>query len=162
PAAPCVFVPSIPSVVEMKSNYRSEIAISTVLQLDHLRGLGDVELVIERCFEHRWLPEDITRDDVLLRLDTNGYISHLGDAYAPRASSLPIHLYTADEAHTDDLWRGWHGICGTGSTVHPVGGTHHSIMQPPMLNIVADSITAYLVESNLQKHAIRRSYCVIK
>ncbi|MDC9595208.1 thioesterase domain-containing protein, partial [Xenorhabdus sp. IM139775] len=68
----------------------------------------------------------------------------LDQAYVAQKSSLAIHLYTADALANGDSWRGWHDIVGHDSVLFPIGGTHQSIMHPPLLNQIADSITENL------------------
>nr|WP_269749532.1 non-ribosomal peptide synthetase [Xenorhabdus lircayensis] len=116
--------------------------------LEELRLLDDVDQVFERCVEYQWLPADVTREDFFLRLDTAETIRQLGAAYIPPASSLPIHLYAADKSFDGDEWRGWQGIVGDTSMIHPIGGTHHTIMQPPLLNQMADSMTELLLPTS--------------
>lgn len=61
---------------------------------------------------------------------------------------MPVHLYTAETLPGEDAWRGWRDLVGAGSELHPVGGSHQTIMQPPRLNQIADSVTGYLLPAS--------------
>ncbi|WP_411354714.1 amino acid adenylation domain-containing protein [Xenorhabdus khoisanae] len=112
--------------------------------LAELYQFSKLEQVIDHCIAHQWLPANITREDVLIRLYTAELITQLGQDYIAPKSSLPIHLYTADELNNGDIWRGWHDISGQNSERHMIGGTHFSMMHPPLLNQIADSITEHV------------------
>ncbi|WP_340614285.1 amino acid adenylation domain-containing protein [Xenorhabdus thailandensis] len=112
--------------------------------LAELRHLSNVEQVLNHCIERQWLPTGITREDILLRVYTAEIISQLGRRHSAQKSALPVHLYTAEELVNSDSWHGWHGIVGHDSVLHPIGGTHFSIMHPPLLNQIVDSITENL------------------
>ncbi|MDC9603589.1 non-ribosomal peptide synthetase [Xenorhabdus griffiniae] len=112
--------------------------------LAELHHLSNVEQVLNHCIERQWLPTGITREDILLRVYTAEMISQLGQGYIAQKSALPVHLYTAEELVNNDSWHGWHGIVGHDSVIHPIGGTHFSIMHPPLLNQIVDSITENL------------------
>ncbi|WP_319929101.1 non-ribosomal peptide synthetase [Xenorhabdus santafensis] len=107
---------------------------------------------LNRYIEHTCLPVEMTQADFLLRSYTAEFLVQLNTAYVPPASSLPIHLYTADGLFERNEWRGWQGIVGDSSVIHPIGGTHYSIMQSPLLNHVADSIAS--IVSSCQKTAL--------
>ncbi|OTA16216.1 Amino acid adenylation [Xenorhabdus vietnamensis] len=112
--------------------------------LEALYNLNSLEQVLDHCIEHQWLSAGITREDILLRLYTAEMTTQLGQEYIAQKSSLPIHLYTADELVNEDIWRGWQDIVAHNSELHPIGGTHFSIMHPPLLNQIVDSITENL------------------
>nr|WP_323872207.1 non-ribosomal peptide synthetase [Xenorhabdus sp. 18] len=112
--------------------------------LNELHQLSTLEQIVDYSIKHQWLPADIKREDILLRLYTAEMTTQLGQAYVAKKSSLAVHLYTADELVNDDVWRGWHDIVGHDSVLYPIGGTHLSIMHPPLLNQIADSITENL------------------
>ncbi|OTA16198.1 Amino acid adenylation [Xenorhabdus beddingii] len=153
---------------------RAQESVKDEQMLAELSKLGSLEQVIDHCIAHQWLPASITREDILLRLYTAEMTTQLGQSYmsqkpidqksidqkpigqnaigqnpidqdpiAPK-SALSIHLYTADESTNGDIWRGWHDIVSHNSTLHAIGGTHFSIMHPPFLNQIADSITEHL------------------
>ncbi|WP_413743176.1 alpha/beta fold hydrolase [Xenorhabdus bovienii] len=124
---------------------RAQIGTNDEQVLEELHDLSDVNQILDRCIEHQWLPASITREDILLRLYTSEIITQLGQDYIAPKSPLPIHLYTADEALNGEIWHGWHDIVGIDSTLHAIGGTHFSIMHPPSLNQIADSITEHLL-----------------
>ncbi|WP_440030497.1 thioesterase domain-containing protein, partial [Chromobacterium amazonense] len=126
---------------------QDDMRVTNKKTLDEFHRLGDVNQVINRCIEYQWLPTGVTAEDIFLRLDCREVISRLGQGYTPPASFLPIHLYAADERLTEDTWLGWYDIVGADSTLHRIGGTHHSIMQTPFLQQVADSIRADLALS---------------
>ncbi|WP_156933349.1 non-ribosomal peptide synthetase, partial [Xenorhabdus cabanillasii] len=113
-------------------------------ELEKLQQLSKAEQVLDRCIEQQWLPAGITRDDILLRLYASEITVQLGQGYIAPKSSLPIHLYTADETISEDIWHGWFGVAGLNSARHTIGGTHFSIMHPPFLNQIADSISEHL------------------
>ncbi|OKP02811.1 Amino acid adenylation [Xenorhabdus thuongxuanensis] len=112
--------------------------------LAELQNLNDVDQVLDHFIEHQWLPAGITREDILLRVYTSEMISQLSQGYIAQKSALPVHLYTAEESVNSDSWHGWHDIVGHDSVLHPIGGTHFSIMHPPLLNQVVDSVTENL------------------
>ncbi|WP_071827427.1 non-ribosomal peptide synthetase [Xenorhabdus bovienii] len=124
---------------------RAQIGANDEQILEELHDLSDVNQILDRCIEHQWLPTSITREDILLRLYTSEIITQLGQDYIAPKSPLPIHLYTADEALNGEIWHGWRDIGGTDSTLHAIGGTHFSIMRPPSLNQIADSLTEHLL-----------------
>ncbi|MBD2786510.1 alpha/beta fold hydrolase, partial [Xenorhabdus sp. DI] len=123
---------------------RTQQSIDDEQALKALHQLSTLEQIIDYCIEHQWLPADITREDILLRLYTAEMTTQLGQAYVAQKSSLPVHLYTADELANGDSWRGWYDIVGDNAVLHPIGGTHFSIMHPPLLNQIADSISENL------------------
>ncbi|MDX7989230.1 amino acid adenylation domain-containing protein, partial [Xenorhabdus sp. 12] len=112
--------------------------------LKKLHQFSELGPVLDFCIEQQWLPANITSGDILLRLHTAEMVTRLGQEYQAAKSNLAIHLYTADELASDDNWRGWQDIAGSYSALHPIGGTHFSIMQPPLLNQIVDSITEHL------------------
>nr|WP_319939567.1 alpha/beta fold hydrolase [Xenorhabdus sp. psl] len=112
--------------------------------LKALHKLTELEQVIDYCIEYQWLPTGITREDILLRLYSTEMITQLGQDYIAPKSSLPVHLYTADELNNGDRWRGWHNVVSHNSILRRIGGTHFSIMRSPLLNHLADSITGHL------------------
>ncbi|TPG63830.1 non-ribosomal peptide synthetase [Pseudomonas arsenicoxydans] len=124
---------------------RNYMSITDEQIANKLRHLGDVGLVIDHCIERKWLPSNITREDIVLRLDTSKIVTQLGNAYIAPISHLPIHLYTAGATTDGPFWNGWHGIVAENSSLHAIGGTHHSIMRPPLLNQVVDSFVEYLL-----------------
>ncbi|WP_099138049.1 non-ribosomal peptide synthetase [Xenorhabdus szentirmaii] len=111
--------------------------------LEALYKFSQLEQVIDYCIERQWLPSAITREDILLRLYSAEMITQLGQSYTAPQSSLPVHLYIADDG-PEDIWRGWRDIVGQHSEVHLTGGTHFSIMHRPFLNHLADSIIEHL------------------
>ncbi|PHM72994.1 non-ribosomal peptide synthetase [Xenorhabdus sp. KJ12.1] len=120
---------------------RTQKNIDDEQALEALYKLSSLEQVIDYCIEHQWVPANITQNDILTRTHTAELITRLGQDYVPPKSSLPVHLYAADESNNRDRWHGWHDIAGHHSVLCPIGGTHFSIMQPPFLNQIADSIT---------------------
>ncbi|CAI8787994.1 amino acid adenylation domain-containing protein [Kosakonia quasisacchari] len=104
----------------------------------------DMLAVFDLCTEHNWLPKDIRYEDLLLRLETVLYIRPLGLRYQPAPAELTITLYTANPDESDDMWRGWRGTVSSDSSRHVIGGTHLSIMQPPLLAQLATQMTADL------------------
>ena len=105
----------------------------------------DMQAVFDLCGEHNWLPKDISYEDLLLRLETVLYIRPLGLRYQPIPADLTINLYTANLEESDDIWRGWHGTVSSDSSLHVIGGTHLSIMQPPLLAQLAKTMSADLL-----------------
>ncbi|WMV70852.1 amino acid adenylation domain-containing protein [Xenorhabdus griffiniae] len=112
--------------------------------LAELHSLSNLEQVLDHCIERQWLSAGITREDILLRVYTADMITQLDQGYIAQKSALPVHLYTAEELVNSDSWHGWHDIVGHDSVLHPIGGTHFSIMHPPLLNQIVDSITENL------------------
>ncbi|BET96662.1 hypothetical protein TCT1_15830 [Xenorhabdus sp. TCT-1] len=112
--------------------------------LAELHNLNNLEQVLDHCIGHQWLSAGITREDILLRFYTAEMITQRGQAYTAQKSTLPVHLYTAAESVNNDGWHGWHDIVGHDSVLHPIGGTHFSIMHPPLLNQIVDSVTENL------------------
>jgi amino acid adenylation domain-containing protein len=114
--------------------------------LEALRKFDSLEQALDHCIARQWLPADITRQDILLRTYTAERVTQLGQRYVPEMSAIPVHFYNADELSNGALndkndWHGWRDIAGDNSELHMIGGTHFSIMQPPLLNQIADSIT---------------------
>ncbi|MDR0218662.1 MAG: alpha/beta fold hydrolase [Enterobacteriaceae bacterium] len=94
----------------------------------------------------RWLPADLKKEDMLLYIRTLELIIQLNQRYAPSASSLPVHLYTADDLTAGfDNWHGWRDIVGEHSVLQPIGGDHYTILQFPCINQLADAITGHLL-----------------
>ncbi|PHM69304.1 Amino acid adenylation [Xenorhabdus kozodoii] len=112
--------------------------------LAELHNLSSMEQVLDYVIEHQWLLVGITREDILLRVYTAEVVSQLSQGYIAQKSALPVHLYAAEEAAYGDPWRGWHNIVGHDSVLHPIGGTHFSIMQSPFLNQIVDLVTENL------------------
>ncbi|MBE8586411.1 amino acid adenylation domain-containing protein, partial [Xenorhabdus griffiniae] len=123
---------------------RTQKMIGDEEALAELHSLSDLEQVLDHCIERQWLSAGITREDILLRFYTAEMITQLGQGYIAQKSTLPVHLYTAEELVNGDSWHGWHGIVGHDSVLHPIGGTHFSIMHSPLLNQIVDSITENL------------------
>ncbi|WP_237385709.1 thioesterase domain-containing protein [Xenorhabdus sp. Sc-CR9] len=121
------------------------MAPTDALESEELRHLEDIEQFFELCIERKWLPAGITREDFFLRVYTTELLMQLKTAYVPSASPLPIHLYTTDSTVNGDKWRGWKGIVSNTSVIHPIRGTHYTIMQFPLRNQIADSITGILL-----------------
>uniref|UniRef100_UPI0012902FD9 amino acid adenylation domain-containing protein n=1 Tax=Xenorhabdus sp. KJ12.1 TaxID=1851571 RepID=UPI0012902FD9 len=116
--------------------------------LDNLYNFRDCEAL-------QWLPADVKKEDILFRLNTQELILQLSKKYIISASSLPIHLYTCDDlADGFDCWHGWHDIVGEHSERHPIGGGHYTIMQPPWINHLADSMTEHLLQASYSPHII--------
>ncbi|WP_313625944.1 non-ribosomal peptide synthetase [Kosakonia sp.] len=113
--------------------------------LAQLQSPLDMQAVFDLCSEHNWLPKDIGYEDLLLRLETVLYIRPLGLRYQPIPADLTINLYTANLEESDDIWRGWHGTVSSDSSLHVIGGTHLSIMQPPLLAQLAKTMSADLL-----------------
>nr|WP_269749525.1 thioesterase domain-containing protein [Xenorhabdus lircayensis] len=128
------------------NHLQASIKTTNKKELEELRCLDTVAQVLERCVERQWLPTNITREDLFLRLYTIEALMQLGENYVPSVSWLPIHLYLAEQSLNDDEWLGWRDVIASGSfMIHHIGGTHHTIMQLPLLNQVADSITGFLL-----------------
>ncbi|KFF61974.1 hypothetical protein IW00_18775 [Pectobacterium brasiliense] len=127
---------------------RNHMTTADEHELEDLRALGDIELIIARCHERQWLPSGITKEDILLRLNSQRAILQLSQHYRAPASALPVHLYRAEHTADDDIWGEWQGIVGKDSVIHPIGGTHHTIMEPPLLNQVADSFSDFLLPTD--------------
>ncbi|WP_228864668.1 non-ribosomal peptide synthetase [Xenorhabdus sp. PB30.3] len=107
------------------------------------------------CEALQWLPADVKKEDILFRLNTQKLILQLEKKYRISASSLPIHLYTCDDlAAGSDCWHGWHDIVSDRSERHPIGGGHYTIMQPPWINHLADSMTEHLLPASYSPHII--------
>ncbi|PHM36579.1 non-ribosomal peptide synthetase [Xenorhabdus innexi] len=119
---------------------RTQKNINDEQALEALHRFNSLEQVIDYCIEHQWLPTNITRQDILLRTYTAELLTRLGQNYIPAKSSLPVHLYTAEDLNNTDNWRGWRDLVGQNSVLCPIGGTHFSIMHSPLLNLIADSI----------------------
>ncbi|OKP02420.1 Amino acid adenylation [Xenorhabdus eapokensis] len=127
----------------INSLYAQKI-INDKRNLAELQDFNDIDQVLDHFIEHQWLPAGITREDILLRVYTADRVSQLGQEYIAQESALPVHLYIAEKSINGDRWRGWHDIVGHDSVLHPIGGTHFSIMHPPLLNQVVDSVTENL------------------
>ncbi|AMO47207.1 Phenylalanine racemase [Enterobacter sp. FY-07] len=129
-------------ILTFLSNYVPESDRAVLAQLQ--RPI-DEKKAVDLCSFHRWLPDDMTCEALLLRLNTALYIRPLGLKYRPSSSDFTVNLYTAETQENEDRWRGWHGIVGERSSLHPVGGTHHSIMQQPRLAQLAAYLSAHLL-----------------
>ncbi|WP_187650141.1 non-ribosomal peptide synthetase, partial [Xenorhabdus indica] len=136
--------------IDMIINYlRDHMDIVDEPDFDKLYHIKDLNEVLAFCEERQWLPMGITKEDVLLRIDTQRTILQFGRSYIAPASSLPIYLYTADKLPSGyDSWRGWRDIVGEHSVLHPIGGTHSTIMQQPLINQLVDSITEHLLPTS--------------
>ncbi|PHM30278.1 amino acid adenylation domain-containing protein [Xenorhabdus innexi] len=141
------------SISMMVDFLQSSMMLTDDQALEELRHFTDVEQIFDFCAEHQWLPDDIAREDLLLRLNTAETLLRLVETYTPPASSLSVSLYVADISANEDNWRGWQGIVGDNSTLHHIGGTHLTIMQPPLLNQIVDSITNHLL--SISNKAVR-------
>ncbi|WP_200552224.1 amino acid adenylation domain-containing protein [Kosakonia sp. LAM2021] len=131
---------------EMIVNFLSlHVPESERKMLAQLQSPIDIQAVFDLCREHNWLPKDIGYEDLLLRLETVLYIRPLGLRYQPTPADLTINLYTAKPDESDDIWRGWHGTVSSDSSLHVIGGTHLSIMQPPFLAQLGRQMTADLL-----------------
>ncbi|WP_350307343.1 thioesterase domain-containing protein, partial [Photorhabdus viridis] len=134
---------------------RDHINVIDKHDLDKLYDFNDMDQLLTFCEEHQWLPTGITKEDILFRIYTQRTILQFGRKYIASASSLPIHLYTADNLPAEyDSWRGWRNIVGENSVLYPIGGTHNSIMQQPLLNQVADLITEHLLPTTYTPNII--------
>ncbi len=122
---------------------RTQENINDEQALEELHTFSQLEQIIDYCIDHQWFPTGITREDILLRLYSAEMITQLGQNYIAPKSSLPVHLYVADD-HNGDVWRGWRDIIGQNSELHLIGGTHFSIMSRPLLNHLADSMIEHL------------------
>ncbi|MGI8443339.1 non-ribosomal peptide synthase/polyketide synthase [Pectobacterium versatile] len=127
---------------------RNHMPMADKKELEDLRALADINQIIARCHERQWLPSGITKEDILLRLNSQRAILQLSQHYHTPASTLPIHLYRSEHTAGDDIWGEWQGIVGKDSVLHPIGGTHYTIMQPPLLNQVADSFSELLLPND--------------
>ncbi|PHM46881.1 Amino acid adenylation [Xenorhabdus miraniensis] len=128
---------------------RDHLGIVDEPDFDKLYHINDLNKVLAFCEERQWLPTGITKEDVLLRIHTQRTILQFGRSYIAPVSSLPICLYTADKLPSGyDSWRGWRDIVGEHSVLHPIGGTHSTIMQQPLINQLVDSITEHLLPAS--------------
>ncbi|NPE50869.1 amino acid adenylation domain-containing protein, partial [Dickeya dadantii] len=112
----------------------------SVEQVTGLCQIADLDQLVDRCIERAYLPADISREDVLVRINTIETLTRLLQRYTPSASQVPIYLYTAEEALSDDVWRGWRDLVDSHSQLRSIGGTHGSIMRQPLLSQLADAI----------------------
>ncbi|PHM67787.1 Amino acid adenylation [Xenorhabdus stockiae] len=113
--------------------------------LEVLYQFNDVEQIVNHCIDCQWLPTYYTRENLFLHIGTIEFLDQLSTDYIPQASELPIHLYKAENFIIDgDEWHGWQGVVANSSTLHPIGGTHYSIMRHPLVNQLADSVSRIL------------------
>ncbi|WP_220089959.1 thioesterase domain-containing protein, partial [Lonsdalea populi] len=137
------------SITTMIKYLRNTLHVTDEQALDKLSQIEEVNNAVAFCRRRGWLPDGVTQEDILLRISSRKTILQCVHGHIAPASSLPVHLYTADHLSVgDDPWHGWQGIVGKDSVIHPIGGTHYTIMQPPLLNQVVDSFSEYLLSGN--------------
>ncbi|MFC3396063.1 amino acid adenylation domain-containing protein [Brenneria rubrifaciens] len=137
------------SITTIIKYLRNSLKITDEEELDKLCKIKKLNFAVAFCQSRGWLPAGVTKEDILLRISSRKTILQCVRDHIPPASPLAIHLYTAgDLSVSDDPWRGWQGTVGKDSVIHPVGGTHYTIMQSPLLNQVVDSFSEYLLSGN--------------
>ncbi|MCE4538920.1 alpha/beta fold hydrolase, partial [Pelomonas sp. P7] len=125
----------IDRVIDYLQKSRDRGGLPESASFEHFQNEDEL---LDYCFQQGWLPADVTKDDVLLRVADSNFIIRLGRRYIPSSSSVDITLYTSDENADENPWRGWKGYVGPQSKVHKIGGTHWSLMRPPLLSHVVD------------------------
>lgn len=115
--------------------------------LDPLYDQPDFDSALQYCVEQHWLPEDVTKEEVRFRLDTIYYMCTLILPYKDPTTHHNVHFFSAmpGEFAIDDGWHGLKNIVGPDSQRYIIGGTHETIMKPPLLQYMADIITDTLM-----------------
>jgi len=108
--------------------------------LAHLRALPppeQFELVLDRLGKAGLIRDSApVRDEVRARFRVFAATAHAFLQHRPRPIDRPITVLTAAEATTDpaSLWR---PFTAAGLTVHPVPGSHYTMLQAPHVNACA-------------------------
>jgi len=86
--------------------------------------------------------------------------------YLPSPISTPISLFKATirlnqesvEAEREDPTLGWRKVAGDNIRIIPIGGTHHSIMEPPHIDQLGKAINYSLLQLDLVATSPELSY----
>jgi len=113
-------------------------------ELSRLQRPIDTQHAFDMAVQSKWLPSDITYDELVLRLETALYIRKLGLEYTPPTADLAITLFWASKEIKENPWRGWQAVVSSRSSLNEIPGTHYSIMQNPLREQLAKQLSLQL------------------
>jgi thioesterase domain-containing protein len=122
------------------------IADARLIDLKALAAAGDIEAMISRCQEAHLIPSDLDMPVLRRHLAVRQGILQAVVNYALPRLGIPIHLFTAALKDGADVSLGWRDVSGDYLTVIPIGGTHLSIVTPPHIQKLGQSISTVLME----------------
>jgi thioesterase domain-containing protein len=116
-------------------------------QVSGLRSLGSIDAAVAHCKRVGWLTPSITSEEVSLRVARSWHFTMASANYFPQHLPIPLHLFTAYIPESADASKGWAAIAGENLRIERIGGTHHSIMEEPLIGKLAASVERALAQT---------------
>ncbi|MDF4005205.1 amino acid adenylation domain-containing protein [Luteibacter sp. PPL552] len=113
-------------------------------ELSRLAGNGDLDALIAGCRHAGFLPEHFDTTDVKRFVDIYRTSGKAGDDYLPPAARVPVTYFAAERREGEDVSLGWHDLVGAHLDVVRIGGTHTSIVRPPLADRLARELSRRL------------------
>ncbi|MGA7437302.1 MAG: amino acid adenylation domain-containing protein [Luteibacter sp.] len=110
-------------------------------ELAAMASRGDLDGMIAGCRRAGFLPEHLDVDDVKRFVGIYQVGGKAGDEYLPPVAKLPVTYFAAERREGDDVSLGWHDLIGRYLDVVRIGGTHTSIVRPPLADRLAREIS---------------------
>lgn len=115
-------------------------------QLATLAREEGINAMLRLAQAHDLVPPGLDHASLRRHLAVRHGIFEAGLAYVPPFLSLTVHLYTASlsgdaAAATSDPSLGWQEILGRQIRVTCIGGTHYSLIEPPLASVLSQAMT---------------------
>jgi amino acid adenylation domain-containing protein len=112
--------------------------------LESLRGLTDLDAVLEACMKSGYLPAEWTHEAVMSMLGPTLVLSECYERYSPPELPLSISLFSAERSPGEDDLLGWGSLVRGEVHLTLIGGTHWSMMRSPLVQHLADALSRCL------------------
>lgn len=119
-------------------------------ELSRLEPDEQWEYLLEQSKAANVIPPDAGLEQVRRLLHVYACNIRSQETYVPQTYSDPIILYRAAErpaGRPQDETYGWYTLTASGVTVHVIPGDHFSMLQPPHVQILADSLRELLQQA---------------
>ena len=121
-------------------------------ELMALAHRDDLDAMIAVCQRTGLLPDlDLGQVKRTVALYEAG--ARAGDDYRPPAARLPVTFFAADRAEGEEVSLGWRDLLGKNLEVVKIGGTHLSMVRPPLAGKLAQQMA-----HRMQLHAPGLAY----
>jgi amino acid adenylation domain-containing protein len=150
---------SLPSLLR-QAGVSDEEAQPAIAELQAGGATLDVEAVVRRCHELSLFPAEWTVDYIQAILHRNRLVRDALGQYVPQPTSLPVCLFSARDTVRDDPFRGWRSLLPEPSIrMIRVPGTHHSMLQPPHVEVLGRAISGAIEEAAEKRRGVPESGC---
>jgi amino acid adenylation domain-containing protein len=113
-------------------------------ELTELAGRRDVDAMVALCQREALLPEHLDMPLVRRILAVYRAGGKAAEQYAAPPAAVTVTFFAADRNEGEDVTFGWRDVLGDRLEVMSIGGSHLSIVKPPLIETLAREISGRL------------------